>query len=178
MQSFRKFTKILLDPRFVISIIVLWLVIVCILMSLAGFVDNGFVRFGPSSRVKFFRTPIDTWGRWFAVVGYTLINQLIQTYGLETITPWMLNSVQNKKDLDLAFSPAVTQIVIQIWYIYLWTGRIFGIQIMLSQIDFLVVVLFSDLVMTFITTGMYIRHKKRAKNVIQEGLIQGQIENV
>lgn len=153
----------MLNPSRAISVISVWMIIVTCMMFAFGFTNSDFFKFGPNSSVKFFQTTIDTWGKWLCVVIYTIINQIIQTYGLETITPWMLNEVQNKRVHTLQESPARTQIVIQIWYIYMWSGRIFGIQIMLTQIDFLFVVLLSDLIATFATTQLYIRQKHRKK---------------
>lgn len=161
-----------LDPRFVITLISIWMMTIFIYMISSGFTNSEFFSFGPSKRVKFFQLPIDTWGKYIAVVCYTLINQFVQTYGLETITPWMLNNVQNKKELEMEISPVGTQIIIQLWYIYLWSGRIFGIQIMLSQIDLLMFVLFSDLLTYFTIIQLYISYKaKSRKNQDEEALI-------
>ena len=158
----------ILNPQIAIVVIAIWMTIVCILMSVIGFVDSPFFHFGPSSNVHFFNNTIDTWKKWGFVVIYTVINQFIQTYGLETITPWMINEVQNKRTRTLHQSPTMIQCIIQIWYIYMWSGRIFGIQIMLTQIDFLLVVLISDLIATFITTRMYITSRRADSEPLDE----------
>jgi len=150
----------MLNPEKAIYIIAIWMVVVFITMFGVGFVNSDFFHFGPSTNVKFFANTIDTWGKWTAVVCYTVINQCIQTYGLETITPWMINDIQNKNNNILKNSPMAIQIIIATWYVYLWSGRIFGIQILTSQIDFLLVVLASDLFATFVTTRWYIKRKK------------------
>lgn len=130
-------------------------------MISAGFTDSPFFNFGPSSNVKFFGTTIDTYSKYFAVIIYTLVNQAVTTAGLETVTPWMINDIQNIHKKTITRSPAKIQFMIFVWYVYLWSGRIFGIQIMLSQIDFLFVVLLSDTVTTALITHMYVRAKNQ-----------------
>lgn len=138
--------------------------IVSTAMFLVGFTESDFFKFGPSKTVHFFKIPVDTWGKWTCVVVYTVFNQLIQTYGLETISPWMINEIQNRKVKTIQYSPKIVQAIIQIWYIYMWSGRIFGIQIMLSQFDFLLVVLISDLFATALTTRLYLTSKRMVRN--------------
>lgn len=152
----------ILNPKCAIVLIGVWMFVVFISMIGVGFVNSEFFHFGPSPNVRFFSNTIDTWGKWCAVVVYTVINQLIQTYGLETITPWMINNIQNVHITVLKDSPAAVQGIVGVWYIYLWSGRIFGIQILTSQIDFLFVVLFADLFATFVTTRWYIKRKQNA----------------
>ena len=149
----------LLDPRVAIAIISTWLIIVVILMFSCGFITGTFFRFGPGPNVKFFGVVVDDWGKYMGIVLYTVFNQIVQTYGLETITPWMLNVIQNRKVEELAVSPVTVQMVIQLWYLFLWSGRIVGIQILLAQFDFLLIILVSDLATTFVTTRWYLMEK-------------------
>lgn len=137
----------------------MWVVAVGLAIVFLGISTSEFFKFGPSSSVTFFKITIDTWTKWSYVCAYTVINQLVQTYGLETITPWMLNDVQNRDKIEQRFSHGITQGIIQLWYVYLWIDEVIGIQILLMQFDFLLVVLLSDLTATFITMELYIREK-------------------
>lgn len=153
----------LLDVRVVIAILTIWNVLVALSMVILGFTDSTFFSFGPNDNVMFFRMHVDTWGKWFFVVTYTVINQMLQSYGLETITPWMMTKVQNAnvstKDLDV--SPQTTYYILIAWTFYLWLGRVFGIQLLSSQIDFLIVVLMSDIVAIVVTTRLYLVEKNK-----------------
>ena len=151
----------LLSPSTAIIIIAVWMVIVAILMGCSGLAAGSFFSFGPNETVVFFGNPINTISRYFMVVIYLIINQTVQTYGLETISPWMITVVQNRSNPARIENPARTQLIIAVWYVYLWSGRIFGIQVMLSQIDFLLIVLAVDVTATAIVTNKYIKEKNK-----------------
>lgn len=149
----------LLSPFVAVGVITGWLAVIVVLMASFGFVESPFFSFGPGPNVVFFGNKIDTWGRWCGVAFYTVVNQVIQTYGLETISPWMITIVQNRSNHDVIEHPKRTQVAIAIWYVYLWSGRIIGIQLALSQVDFAIFILVVDVVTTAIINTGYIREK-------------------
>lgn len=151
-----------LGPREAAATITIWMAAIAILMFVGGFISSDFFRFGPSSNVLFFKTPIDTWAKWAAIATYVAVNQLLTTYGLETITPWMMNTVENRASMDVGMPDWQAQLVVQLWYIYMWVGRVVGIQILLMQIDFLLVVLAADLATTFLVNRSYLKEKKNS----------------
>ena len=153
-------TAVWLRVTTVISVLAVWMVIITLMPIILGFTESTFFSFGPNTTVAFFGMRVDTWPRWVFIIVYIVINQILQTYGLETITPWMINEIQNKKVKHMSMSPLMTQLVLGLWTIYLWSGRLFGLQVMISQIDFLICVLISDLFATALVTQMYIREKK------------------
>jgi hypothetical protein len=126
-----------------------------------GFFEGPFFNFGPSTETIFFGKAIDTWGKWSAIVGYTIVQQLVTTYALETISPWMMNQLQNRRVFTLRESQPTALAIVLLWYTYMWISRVVSIQILLSQIDFLIVVLFVDLLTTFVVTKFYYLDFKR-----------------
>lgn len=92
---------------------------------------------------------------------YTVVQQVITTYGLETITPWMLNQLQNSRVATMRESSSTSLIIVTVWYMYMWVGRVVSIQILLSQIDFLLCVLVVDLATTvFVAKYFYLKYKR------------------
>lgn len=169
MSSLREFTRFnALDPRTPTVIILLWMIIVTIVTIAIGFTDSVFFSWGPNNNISFFKTPIDTWGKYVAIIIYTVINQAIQTYGLETISPWMINVVENRKETRLPFGENQSLFVIVVWYTYLWSGRIIGIQLMLTQFDLLLVILASDLITTVTITKWYMKDKSARRRESSE----------
>jgi hypothetical protein len=149
----------MIDPARVCMLVFVWLGTIIGVSVFANIFASEYFSFGPSERIKMFSWNINNWYKWSAVTVYVVINQFIQTLGLEVITPWMISSVQNKQVYTLDYKPAITQIIIQIWYIYMWVSRIISIQLLLSQIDFLLLVLVVDLSTTLYTTHAYISAK-------------------
>ncbi len=138
-----------------------------------GFFEGPFFNFGPSKDTVFFGKAIDTWGKWSAIVGYTIVQQLVTTYALETISPWMMNQLQNRRVFTLRESQPTALAIVLLWYMYMWISRVVSIQILLSQIDFLIVVLFVDLLTTFVVTKFYYLDFKRTG--VAETLFSGSL---
>ena len=114
-----------------------------------------------SASAIFFSRPIDTWPRWCGIVVYVVVQQLVSTYSLETISPWMMNQLQNRRVRTLREGEATSLVIVSTWYLYMWLSRVVSIQILLLQIDFLLLVLVVDLLTTFVVTKVYYLSDKR-----------------
>lgn len=143
------------DIRFSAIVISVWSVIIVALMLSLGFFDGPFFHLGPSKNALFFGKPIDNWSKYCGIVVYIIIQQVISTYGLETISPWMINQVQNRNVKQMRESHTEIMSIMMCWYTYMWISRVVSIQLLLSQIDFLAIVLLVDLGTTFFVTRNY-----------------------
>lgn len=148
------------DPRVAACLVTAWSVCVLAGVGTLGIFSSPFFHFGPSAKLQLFDYPIDSWTRWSAVATYIVVNQALQTYGLETITPWMLNQVQNRSVRELPESRSQILSVFSVWYFWLWLSRVVSIQLLLSQIDFLLLILAVDQACTLlITDRIYLTRK-------------------
>lgn len=152
----------LIKPQTSIIIITIWMAIIASIFIIFGVFDSDFFIFGPSAKTKFFERQIDTWAKWFVMITFTFVNQIIASYGLETISPWIINQVQNEKVNSIETSYVATQSIIFIYYTFLWMSRIIGIWMSLSQFSFLVVILIADLSTNFGVIHGYLRAKDAA----------------
>lgn len=152
----------MLVHRTVVVLIALWSLTVIGFCVWLGIFNTPFFHFGPSKSIKIFDYPINNWYKWSAVCIYIVLNQILTTCGLETITPWMLNQVQNLSvDFLVGDTRSTALWTIGIWYFWLWLSRIVSIQLVLTQIDFLLVILFVDISTTLVTTHfVYLRKKQ------------------
>jgi len=148
------------DPRVAAVFVALWSVTLIVVMASIGTFSTPFFHFGPAPALKLFDYAIDSWTRWSAVAVYIVVNQALQTYGLETISPWMLNQVENRSVREITETRAQTLNVVFVWYFWLWLSRIISIQLLLSQIDFLLLILLVDVGCTLlITDRIYLKSK-------------------
>ena len=149
----------ILGPREAIGAIIVWMAVVAGLMVVSGFIDSSFFQFGPSNTVYFFKIAIDSWFKWAVLMCYVICNQIFTTYGMQIITPWQFSIIQNRniQTIDMPNWQALS--VIEIWYIYMWLGRVISIQILLTQIDFLLMILVVDLITTFVINKRYLDEK-------------------
>lgn len=149
----------ILGPREAIAAISVWMAVVSGLMVVSGFIDSSFFHFGPSTEIYFFKIAIDSWFKWSVLMCYVICNQIFTTYGLQTISPWMINTVENRETPHVGMPKWQALGVIEIWYVYMWLGRVISIQILLTQIDFLLMILIIDLIATFIINKRYLDEK-------------------
>ncbi len=148
-----------LSAKIASNVVFVWMITTLVILFSLGFISSEFVNFGPNDRLLFLGIKIDTWGKWLCVCIYTFINQIVTTYGLETISPWMINNVQNREQKIITIGKTQTLFYINIWYTYMWMSRIFGIQVFLSQLDIMCLVLITDLLCTNYVTKKYLDEK-------------------
>ncbi len=150
-------TPTLLRPDIAAAVIGVWCVFTAVLGAASGISTAAFFTWGPSATALFFGAAIDTWGKWFVVAAYVIVDRVVMAYGLDVITPWMMNNVQNKqRRADVGMPSRRVYVVLGVWDMYLWVSRIVGIQIVLLQIDFMVIVLAVDMGVTWATTYAYL----------------------
>ena len=149
----------LFDERVVITIVIVWSLGVS--GAIFGLATETIFRFGPSPSLTIFDIVIDTWSRWAFICFYIIINQCIETYGLNTISPWLINDIQNRNLTTIKFPKVTIQIIILCWNVYLWLSYLVALRLYFTQFDFLVLLLIMDVVTSVFTTAHYLRPKRR-----------------
>lgn len=147
----------LFDERVVISIILTWSLIISV--AIIGIVGIDILTYGPSSKLFIFDIPIDTWSKWSVIVVYIIINQCIETYGLNTISPWLINDIQNKNIYTRKYSKTTIQFINIFWTLYLWLSYVISLRLYFTQFDFLCLLLIMDCLTGILTTHKYLKYK-------------------
>lgn len=147
------------DERIVITVVCLWSL--SIFGVILNFSFSNIFVFGPSESLQIFNIHINTWLKWSMVATYIVINQCIETYGLNTISPWLINDIQNRNVMTIKYSKLTTQLILLFWNIYLWLSYLVSLRLYFTQFDFLLLLLIMDCSMSLITTHHYIKVKKR-----------------
>lgn len=104
------------DVRVAGVIVTLWTVTVFVLVASFGFENSKFFRFGPGESVHFFGNPVDTTAKYCGILFYVAVQQLVQTYGLNTITPFLLTQVQNVQVKSLDQKDSTVMTITNFWY--------------------------------------------------------------
>lgn len=164
-----------LDERICISIVILWIIFVCIIV-LCLF-DSLHFEYGPNENLKIFNIEINTWLRWSCVCSYIIINQSIETYGLNVISPWLINDIQNKNQTEQKYSEFIIQLINVFWELYLWLTYVISLRLYFTQIDFICLLLIMDCLMTCITTHFYLKYKKYSPYNILETLLVNRLSD-
>lgn len=147
------------DKRLAIIIVTIWMVIVVSSLNALNVMQSEFITFGPSNHTKFMTVTIDTWQKWSMLSTATFMNTFITDFMADAISPWIQNTIQDHKTKYLPYRKFTCYSICQMWTVYCSVMGIFNVSLMMSQIDFLVIRLVSDLLVSTITIYKFIRHK-------------------
>jgi len=152
-----------LEPHVVCSALRVWL---CIILAILGFafqnhtatdVDSStFFSFGPNVNLYVLNIPVHTWPRYGSVIVYTLCSTLFRTLHSEVLSPWIVNSVQTS-DPKSVYVQNYALSVVTVSVIFTWLDWFMSLKILLSQLDFLLVEVGGNLLVTLYTTQHYTR---------------------
>ncbi|NBX49055.1 hypothetical protein EBT25_03765 [bacterium] len=116
---------------------------------------TSFWKIGPSQDLSILDVKIDTPGRYFMVILYTIISTIVRTIQQEIVSPWIIQTVQNDKPKDDYTKRYAQQIVLG-EVLYRWFDWFMYMHILLTQIDMMVIELIGNLGTVAYTTHMYI----------------------
>jgi len=148
------------DRRVLTLFLLLWTVATCAVFFWIMYVDHSpFLQFGPNNHTKLFGVVLDSWAKWWAVCLYTFISCGVNAFAGDSVVPFITNTVQDHKTLYIPYSKLTCLMIIQVFTCYSVVISIVGLFVALTQIDFTIVRLVSDLIVNHITTAYFLRGK-------------------
>lgn len=152
--------KLFNDRRIITFWLLVWTVLTCLVFFWIMYVDNSpFLQFGPNTHTKLFGVVLDSWSKWWAVTLYTFISTCVAAFASDSIVPFITNTIQDHKTIYIPYSKMTCLVVIQVFTCYSVVISIVGLFVALTQIDFTVVRLISDMIVNHITTAYFLRGK-------------------
>lgn len=125
-----------------------------------GAFHSQFMTFGPSEKTEFMAMKIDTWPKWHLLALFSFLNTTINEFIGSALVPWFTNTIQDQKTKFLDHDKATCMMISLIFDVYTHVMSIFGIYLMFSQIDFLLIRMVADCLVTSFTTMEWVRFKK------------------
>ena len=151
--------KLFNDRRIITFWLLVWTVLTCLVFFWIMYVDNSpFLQFGPNTHTKLFGVVLDSWSKWWAVTLYTFISTCVAAFASDSIVPFITNTIQDHKTIYIPYSKMTCLVVIQVFTCYSVVISIVGLFVALTQIDFTVVRLISD---------MIVNHKTFVENAVR-----------
>lgn len=148
------------DRRIITFWLLLWTVVTCVVFFWIMYVDNSpFLQFGPNEHTKLFGVVLDSWVKWWCVSIYTFVSTCIAAFAGDSIVPFITNTVQDHKTIYIPYSKWTCLMIIQVFTCYSVVISIVGLFVALTQIDFTIVRLVSDLIVNHMTTAYFLRGK-------------------
>lgn len=90
-------THVFNDKRLTSLLLVVWILMTYGFFDAIGIVESEFVTIGPSDHTKFMGTTLDTWNKWGYVAVFTFANSIVHEFVVDSIDPWIQNTVQDHK---------------------------------------------------------------------------------
>ena len=122
--------------------------------------DISLVRWGPNKSLFFLDVMIDTWRKWVGLIFFIMITQTLKVLADEIISPFIMNTIMDHKEKEILFSYYVSQFICQVYYIFSGIAKVIHVSIAMSQIDCILVVLITDVIISTYTTHMFLAKKK------------------
>jgi hypothetical protein len=147
------------DKRLGVSFLMLWLIVVIVSFYDIGLFGGQYMCMGPSPETKFMHITLDTWYKWGLVAFFTAINTCINDFMNDSISPWLLNTLTDHKTKYIQYPKWQCLLISQTWTLYCGIMGIAGIMISLTQIDFVLIRIFCDLMISTYTNYRFMRDK-------------------
>jgi hypothetical protein len=148
------------DKRMTSAFLVVWLLVVLACFADLGVMESKFIAFGPTEHTWLMGIAINTWRRWWCVAGFTFVNTAINDFVGDSVVPWIVNVLQDPKTRYLPYSKFTCWSITQTYSVYVNVMSIFGIHLLLSQLDFMLIRMLADGIVNVYTTYTFMAHKK------------------
>lgn len=158
------FQKLFYGQKYTLIILYVWILILISIIFILGINKTDYINFGPSVEAKFISVPIDNWYKWFLIAFFMFFNTVINVFIIETVYPWIANTVQDHKNIYLPYNKKTCLFICQSYYLYNNIFYMFNIFGMFIQIDFLFIKMFADLLTSYFTTSQYLKYKEYDEN--------------
>ena len=160
MLSLRKSIDILFEEkRVTMALVTVWLIATCIIFSSLGAFHMQFMTLGPSAHTVFMGMVIDDWYKWCALSTFSFLNTGVNEFLDSALSPWFLNTVQDHKTKFLPYSKLTCLVITQVFTVYSHIMSVFWIFLFFSQLDFLLIRLLADLIVTHYVTYRFMENK-------------------
>jgi len=152
--------QIFADKRQTTILMLLWLTVaVTIYASCANIEENEFLHMGPSNSTKIMGVVIDSWAKWYTVSVLAFVKTGMNEFIGDSIGPWVINTIQDEKTKMLPYSKRVCILIVEMYTVYSHVMAVFGLALMLSQIDFLIVRVMADMIVTAYSLNRFMANK-------------------
>ena len=124
--------------------------------------QSDFVRWGPPVRVGGYE--IKTQKEFYGLLAFFFVHQMSNTWISESVYPWILNSIQDHKAGELPYNSITKSLLVVNFNTIYSIIDIFFIVSSVSQISFLLALVFANVISTTIVNYRYLREKKTIRD--------------
>ena len=151
----------LFDDKRVLSCLIFgWTSVVSVIFICIMVDDRSpFLAFGPNDRTVLFGFKLNTWTKWSCVALYTFVSTCIADFTSDSVGPWITNTIQDHKNMYLPYEKWTCVCIVQTFSMYAIIMGTIHLFVALSQIDFMLMRMFADLIVNYYTTRRFMQFK-------------------
>lgn len=153
------------DKRQCAALVLLWCTaIVASLASTAVVTKSSFWAVGPSKGTSLLGVQLDTWESWGTVAALAFVGTLMHEFIIDSLGPWIQNSIQDHKSPDLPYnSRLVCHLILQVYTAYTHLATFAFLVLYTTQVDILLIRMVADLMVTAFSTQIFLADKTMPK---------------
>jgi hypothetical protein len=102
---------------------------------------------------------IDTSEEWTMLAVYCCVDTLIKTFGHDSIVPWLTHTLSDPKCRTLPYRRSVCLAVMEVYFAYVHISGMFKFFLSLTQFDFVLINMVSDMSMKIYSYSSYMESK-------------------
>lgn len=148
------------SPAKIMSVAYFYVVIISVSLYTSGFYQNSsFFAWGPP--IKFFGQDITSQFTFYFLLLLIFFHQIVNNCVNSVVYPWIINSVQDPKNRNMEYSNITALFLLNLFDIYSQLDVIFIVTGFMSQISFVCVVSFSNLITSTYINYQYLKAKEQ-----------------
>ena len=133
-------------------------VVVVVLYTLGFYEKSPFFRWG--TPVTFMSVTITDSTSYYGLLALFFGHQLINNWVNNVTYPWIMNCVQDPKNLDRGYSKKVSMIIVNMFALYSELDMILVVSGIVSQVTFFLAVILANVISVSIINWEYLRDKR------------------
>jgi hypothetical protein len=151
----------LFDNKLLICVLILlWTLlssaVFCVIMIRDG---SNFLSIGPNEKNQLFGVKMDSWFKWWVTAIYTWVSTAIAAFASDALCPFFTNVIEDHKTKHIPYSKFTCLMIVQVFTIYGVIMSVIGMFVALTQVDFMFIRIFADLIVNANTTYYFLRGK-------------------
>ena len=153
------------DPFTVVSIMLVWISIVIYILIKYKVFDKEFYHIGPPTPdmkpLVILGNNITTWNQIYIIIGYSIISEIVCTFGHNVIVPWRTNTINDKKTSKLDRSKGESLYILNGITLFAWVDNIIKYYLLFTkQLQFIIPRFITHLIVYNNIQYNYIKNKE------------------
>ena len=164
-EKIEKLKEDIYDPFTVVTFMLIWITITIYVLVKYKVFDKDFYHIGPPTPdmkpLVILGNNITTWNQIYLIIGYSIISEIVSTFGHNIIVPWRTNTINDKKTSKLDRSKGESLYILNGITLFAWVDNIIKYYLLFTkQLQFIIPRFITHLIVYNNIQYNYIKNKE------------------